>query len=109
MELNKDDITNIAYQRFNKEHGKRFWGILLGWLAVFVVVVFAIRLVPESTSWPIALAVVFPMAAGLLASMYFFYNRPQSRYVRAFIEECEANSALTYVPESAKETETVSG
>ena len=103
MELSKDDIVNVAYQRFNKRHWKRFFGILIGWFVVFIVVILAVPVSLVEESWQVGLAILLPMAVAMLISMYFFYNRPQSRYVKAVVEECKANPALTYVPNPTKE------
>ncbi len=105
MELNKGDVEDLAFRKFNKKHGKRFFGILIGWIVVFIVVTLVTRpLFDETMLWPMALAVFLPMFIGFFTSMYLCYNRPQSKYIKAFLEECEANPNFTYVPEAPKET-----
>lgn len=101
MQLNKEDIAQIAYQRFNRTHNKRFFGIMLGWLAAIMATGLTIQaLIGESIA--LSLAIIIPMVVGMLSSMYVFYNKPQRRYVQSMIEECEANPTLCYTPDSPK-------
>lgn len=105
MELSKEDIKTIGYHRFNKNHQKHFYGMVSGGLILLIIVMLAIQTF-SSGSWQLALAVVIAMAVSFIIGL-FLYNRAADKAANSFLEECESNPTLTYVPEPTKETERI--
>jgi hypothetical protein len=100
MELSKDDIKYIAYHRFNKSHNKHFYGLIFGSLALMIVLeLIFIKYMPGTPL--IGLAVVIVIIAFMYVGLSF-YVKAQERAAKSFIEECEANPILAYVPEPPK-------
>lgn len=104
MELSKDDIKTIGYRRFNKSHMKYFYGLVFGAIGLMVGLMLGIN--PESVQ--LTLAIAIPVMLLVIVGLYF-YNRAAEKFAKSFVEECEANPTLTYVPEATKEAENVIG
>ena len=99
MQLCKDDLETIAYQRFNKSHAKRYWGIILGGMVLIIVLgLLAQKYVSEALAIGVG-AFIF----ALLIVWLLHYSRVQREYTKSLIDECEVNPTLTYVPEATKE------
>jgi putative effector of murein hydrolase len=97
VELNKDDIASVAYQRFNKKHNKQFVIGLLGLVAVLVGGGLGLMHFFPDNKW-ITLWVGIPVV--ILALVWIAsYNKAQDRAANELIEECEGNSTLSYVSE----------
>ena len=105
MELNKDDIKTIGYRRFNKSHQRLFYGLIFGGLALLVGLILALlKYRPEEPQIALVVAIVIfvLMYVGL-----WLYNKAADKAAKSFVEECEANPTLTYIPEPTKEVEKV--
>jgi len=105
MEITKEDITTIAYRRFNKAHNKEYTIVLLVLAAVLVGGGLGVTQLFPDNKW-LVLAVAILIFA-LFIIWVVSYNKAQDKAAKKLVEECDANPTITYVPEAKSDVQKV--